>query len=97
MARKSKKTVNHFELPDLSSDLDAATAGLAQIHACGPEHVEILRALAPQIDAAITANTQKRLDVKCAAIDAVEARFTPLADTLEACKKAIAEKVGVQS
>lgn len=93
MARKSKKAVNHFELPDLSAALDEATAGLAQIHACGLEHVEILRALAPGIESALAANDARWHEVEKEAVAAVIARFRPLQDTLEACKQAIAEKV----
>lgn len=93
MARTSKKKANVFELPDLSAALDEATAGLAQVHACGAEHVEILRALAPQLDAAIVKNAEHWESVEAAAKAAVEARFRPLHDTLKACRKVIAEKV----
>lgn len=92
MARRSKKAINHFELPDLSAALDEATAGLAQIHACTAEHAEILRGLAGQLDEAIKTNDERWHEVERAAVAAVIARFRPLQDTLEACKKAIAEK-----
>ena len=93
MARKSKAKANVFELPDLSAALDEATAGLAQIHACTAEHAEILRGLAPRIEEAIKANDERWHAVEREAVEAVIARFRPLQDTLEACKKAITEKV----
>lgn len=92
MPRGKKKATNSFELPDLSAALDEATAGLAQIHACTAEHAEILRGLAPAIDSAIEANDVRWHEMEREAIAAVIARFRPLQDTLEACKKAIAEK-----
>lgn len=95
MARgKGKKNANSFELPDMTSALDEATAGLAQIVACGPEHAEILRGMLPQLDVAIEALAVKELETAEAAREAVRARFTPTRDALVACRKAIEEKVG---
>ena len=97
MARKSKAKANVFELPDLSAALDEATAGLAQIHAYGAapgaEIVEALRGMLPKLEEAIKANDERWHEVERDAVAAVIARFRPLQDTLEACRKAIAERV----
>lgn len=96
MAR-GKKKANVIELPDMTAALDEATAGLAQIVACGPEHADVLREMRPRLDVAIEALAVQELEMAEKAREAVRARFTPVRDALVACKKAIEEKIGVAS
>lgn len=91
MPRGKKKKTNAFELPDLSSALDEATDGLSRLSACTDP--EVLRAFAPALTEAIAKNDEHWQATERAAVDAVIARFRPLQDTLEACRKVIAERL----